>query len=427
MSRVALVVSLCLVAALAVVSFEAARSTAAAPAVSYAERMGTRYTPAPTDMNPAPRVVEIPLPNSLSAEAIWGATGRDACGHIWIGVSERGNGGSAHLFEYAPDSATLTDRGDVISELKYAGLYRSGEGQIKIHTKIIQADDGYLYFASFDEEGESANPAIAPKWGGHLWRLQPKARHWEHLLAIPKGLVAVAGNGNWIYVLGYWDHVLYQYDTKKRTSRSITVGSVRGHVSRNIVTDSRGHVYLPRAREWQPGEISAKPGQLFSAELVEFDTDLKQVGSTRLDHYIDANGVRDSHGLIGLSYVANGSIIVSTHVGYLYRITPANSGAARVEGLGWIHPNGMSYASSLFPIDGERYLAAVTTGNAGFQWVVYDLQNREGRAQALPFEGQDLLYGSSTRDDVGRFYVVGRQKKRPSGSKPILLQVRLAN
>jgi hypothetical protein len=165
MSRLALAVSLCLVASLAAVSFETARSTAAAPAVSYAERMGTRYTLASTDMNPAPRVVEIPLPNSLSAEAIWGATGRDASGHIWIGVSERGNGGSAHLFEYAPDSATLTDRGDVISELKYAGLYRSGEGQIKIHTKIIQADDGYLYFASFDEEGESANPAIAPKWG----------------------------------------------------------------------------------------------------------------------------------------------------------------------------------------------------------------------------------------------------------------------
>jgi hypothetical protein len=428
MSRLTLVVSLCLAAAIAALSFEVAGDAvkaAAAPTVSYAERMGTRYTHAPVSMDATPRVVEIPLPASLNAEAIWGATGRDASGHIWIGASDRVYGGSAHLFEYAPDSGTLTDRGDVVSELKFAGLYRSGEGQIKIHTKIIQADDGYLYFASFDEEGESDTPAIAPKWGGHLWRLQPKARHWEHLLAMPKGLVALAGNGNWIYVLGYWDHVLYQYDTKKRTSRSVTVGSVRGHVSRNIVADSHGHVYLPRGREWLPGEISAHPGELFSAELVEFDTDLKEVGSTRLDHYIDGGSGRDSHGLIGLSYMANGSIIVSTHVGYLYRITPANSGAARVEGLGWIHPKGMSYASSLFPIDGERYLAAVASANAGFQWVVYDLQTREGRAQPLPFEGQDLLYGSSTRDDAGRFYVVGRQKKLPSGSKPILLQVRL--
>jgi hypothetical protein len=153
MSRLGLFMSACLVAAVAALSFEVTRGTAAVRAVSYAERMGTRYTPAPVNMNAAPSVAEIPLPAFLSAEAIWGATGRDASGHIWIGASDRGNGGSAHLLEYEPDSGTLTDRGDVISELKYAGLYRSGEGQIKIHTKIIKADDGYLYFASFDEEG----------------------------------------------------------------------------------------------------------------------------------------------------------------------------------------------------------------------------------------------------------------------------------
>jgi acid phosphatase (class A) len=369
--------------------------------------------------------VEIPLPSSFPAEAIWGSTGRDASGHIWVGVSTRGYGPSAHLLEYAPDTGKFRDRGDVVSELKRAGVWRPGEDQIKIHTKIVQAEDGYLYFASFDEEGESVSRAIKPKWGGHLWRLKPNSDHWEHLRAVPEGMVALAGYGSWIYALGYWDHVLYQYDTKKRAWRSVTVGSVRGHVSRNIVVDLHGHVFVPRAREWRPEEAAAHPMELFSAELVEFDTNLKEVGTTRLNNYIDPHAGRDSHGIIGLAYLANGSIVVSTHRGYLYRITPANSGAAKVEGLGWIYPNGPSYAASLFPVDGERYLAAVTTvEGAPAQWVVYDLRTRQGRARPLPFEIEDpLLYGTSTRDDKGRLYVVGWQKNLPHGHKPIMLQI----
>ena len=404
------------------------------------EAVEASSTPKPIVQSPTPsdrpnsklsslRVVEIPLPSSFPAEAIWGATGRDTSGHIWVGVSTRGYGPSAHLLEYAPDTGKFRDRGDVVSELKHAGVWRAGEDQTKLHTKIFQAEDGYLYFASFDEEGESVSRAIKPKWGGHLWRLKPNSDHWEHLRAVPEGLVALAGYGNWIYALGYWDHVLYQYDTKKQTWRSATVGSVRGHVSRNIVVDLHGHVYVPRAREWRPGEAAARPTELFSAELVEFDTNLKEVGATRLDNYIDPRAGRDSHGIIGLSYLVNGSIVVSTHRGYLYRITPANSGAGKIEGLGWIHPDGPSYAASLFPVDGVHDLAAVTTvEGAAAQWVVYDLRTRQGRARPLPLKVQDpLLYGTSTRDDSGRFYVVGWQKNLPHGHKPVMLQIDIRN
>ena len=156
---------------------------------------------------------------------------------------------------------------------------------------------------------------------------------------------------------------------------------------------------------------------------------MKEVGATRLDNYIDPRAGRDSHGIIGLTYLANGSIVVSTHRGYLYRITPANSGAGKVEGLGWIHPDGPSYAASLFPIDGVHDLAAVTTvEGAAAQWVVYDLRTRQGRARPLPLKVQDpLLYGTSTRDDSGRFYVVGWQKNLPHGHKPVMLQIDIRN
>ena len=406
-------------------SFAVAPSGKPSAAPTYADLMGTTYTTLPADTTLPPRVKEIPI--EIRADAIWGGTGRDASGHIWIGVSDRDAGGSAHLLEYVPDSGAVIDHGDVVSELKQAGVYRQGEGQIKIHTKIIEAQDGYLYFGSFDEEGEDPYRAVPPKWGGHLWRYKPGNQHWEHLRSTPQALVAVAGNGIWIYALGYWDHVLFQYDTLKRTWLQVRVGSIPEHVSRNFVVDRRGHAYVPRVREWQPGEAKVHPDQKFSTELVEFDTDLKEVASTPLGYYVDARSGRDSHGLIGLSYLEDGSIVISTAIGYLYRIMPSDTGAARVEALGWLHPTGNSYPSSIFPIDGNRYLAGVAQGPGGFDWFVYDLMTRKAQTQKLPFMAQAmLLYGSSTRDNQGRFYVVGRQGG-PSGSKPLLLQVEMQN
>ena len=400
--------------------------------VSYADRMGTRYFPAPPDIAERPRVTEIPFPLSPRLDAIWGSTGRDVAGHIWIGVSDNEDWpGSAHLFEYNPTTNALTDHGDVVSELKIAGLYRPGASQNKIHTKIIQAEDGYLYFASFDDVGEDPSKGIVSKWGGHLWRLRPGSTHWEHVHATPEALVAVAGNGRWIYALGYWGHILFQYETRKRTWREVKVGSVPGHVSRNFVVDARGHAYVPRAREWRPDEVKAHPGEAFAADLVEYDTDLRLVASSPLTHYTDAS--YDSHGLVGLAYPADGSIVVSTAVGYLYHIVPPanrDSEAAKVESLGAVSPMGASYPSSLFPIDDDRYLAGVTTsaGAAGIQWFVYDLRTKTSTLQKLPFDGQDLLlYGSSTRDDKGRFYVVGRQARDATGNKPIILRLELAS
>jgi hypothetical protein len=425
--RIAVIASFLLVGGFAIAYFEFSGNAAPAKPLTYADKMGTRYTPAAGDFTGRPKIVEIPIPLFAGAEAIWGGTGRDSSGHIWMGVCARGDGGAAHLFEYVPETGKLVDHGDVVSELKQAGVYRAGEGQIKIHTKIIEADDGYLYFASFDEEGESASRGLTPKWGGHFWRLKPGNGHWEHLRAVPEGIVSVAGNGTWIYGLGYWDHVLYQYDTRKRSWRQVRVGSVRSHASRNIVVDRNGHAYVPRAREWRPNEIAAHPTEPFSAELVEFDTDLKEVGSTPLQYYADFQAGRDSHGLTGLSYLADGSIVIATSIGQLYRITPSDSGVAKVETLGWIHPTGKAYAGSLFPLDGERYLTGVTRSGAGFEWVTYDLVSKKAQVQKLPFEVPEmLLYGSSTRDNKGRFYVVGLQQAQ-RGSKPLLLQVELPN
>src|SRR5947207_5156585 len=80
----------------------------------------------------------IRLPTITGATAIWGATGADATGHIWLGVSS-GTAAhvSAHLVEYDPATDTAVDRGNVLEELKRIGLLREGEIQMTIHTRIV--------------------------------------------------------------------------------------------------------------------------------------------------------------------------------------------------------------------------------------------------------------------------------------------------
>src|SRR5205814_475114 len=109
-------------------------------------------SPAPS----SPRVRVLKPPDFWGEFAIWGATGFDRAGHIFLGMTsndDRGSG-SAHLFEFDPATEAFTDRGNVVAELERLGLRRAHETQMKIHSRIVQASDGYLYFASMDETGE---------------------------------------------------------------------------------------------------------------------------------------------------------------------------------------------------------------------------------------------------------------------------------
>ncbi len=152
---------------------------------------GTQDPPVGTPAPPTVRVIAIP--EFWGSYAIWGATGNDAQGHVWIGVTsndDRGSG-SAHLFEFDPVADALTDRGNVVAELERLKLRRPGETQMKIHSRIVQAADGRLYFTSMDESGENDDGSKLPTWGGHFWRLGP-THVWHHLAAAPQALIAVA-------------------------------------------------------------------------------------------------------------------------------------------------------------------------------------------------------------------------------------------
>ena len=324
---------------------------------------------------------------------------------------------SAHLLRYDPGADTWRDAGAVVEKLKAAGRYREGQGQIKIHSKIVPAADGWLYFASTDEEGESDVAMVPPRWGGHLWRINPRDFEWQHLLAVPEALIATSVSGRYVYALGYWGHVLYQYDVPAGTTRRVVVGSVRGHVSRNFLTDANGHAYVPR--------LSLQPAGRILAELVEYDSDLRELAATPLDFYLGKAAPDSNHGIIGLAYLVDGRMLFTTDRGQLYLIEPKRDGHAVVTAVGWFHPGGEAYAPSLFAFDGKGLLAGVTQRAGRYEWVVFDLATRISGAFALDTKDlrKVLLYGSITRDDAGRFYVAGWASNESGGQRPLVLQI----
>ena len=367
----------------------------------------------------APKAVYIPTPEFDGSNSIFGAVGRDSRGHIWFGISAKGvETPSAHLFEFDPATGKMTDRGDVVSALKSTGVYRDGDQQMKIHSRIVQADDGHIYFASMDEEGEEVEPEVLPTWGGHLWRLRLPERKWEHLARTPEALIAAAEGGRWVYALGYWGHVLYQYDCKTGKVRKVKVGAFDGHVSRNILADPRGHVYVPRVTPGANGDGA-------EAVLIEYDENLKEVAQLPLAHYLKGSPGK-SQGITGFVKLPGGAIAFLTQYGHVALLRPSATGPATIKNIGWLHPRGRSATHSLFTDSTGQYLMGAAKRGKRYQWVVYDLKTRQGRTFPFRIGLEDPkshrrdLYGTAVRDNAGACYLVGGN----SGRNPIVVQVR---
>ncbi len=391
---------------------------------TYADQTGCLFTEPEVAPLESIAAESITVPEFPGRWAIWGSTGRDNRGHLWFGVSA--NGGdppSAHLYEYDPEKRQMTDRGNVVEALRRAGALQVGESQMKIHSRIVQGGDGHLYFSSHDEQGEATDGSHLPTWGGHMWRLRLPENRWEHLFATPEALIAVAGAGRWIYALGYFNHVLYQYDCATGKHQAVTVGSLGGHISRNFFCDLRGHVYVPRLQ----GGAAGLPATTY---LVQFDTELKEQAATRFEFYSQTPN-ESSHGITGVQPLADGTIVFTTDQGFLFRVKPLDFLPSKVEPLGWFHPEGKNYVASLFTDDGKSHVMGYCyrAGPDGYhhEWLVFDLESRSSKA--IPFSlpdagGQAIsnpaLYGSITRDNQGACYLVGLHQ----WNVPIIFRIR---
>lgn len=356
---------------------------------------------------------EIPLPDLPDADAIWGATGRDHLGRIWIGVSGKRFGSSGHLLRFDPATRTWAVVGRVLDELDRAGLAAPGMGQVKLHSRIVQARDGWMYFTSMDEEGERDDGSALPKWGSHLWRVHPETLEWQHRFASRDALIALGAAEGSVWALGYWNHVVVHHDVNSGLTTSTAVGSVGGHISRNLVVDARGHAFVPRVTP----ELSA-------AELIELDRTLVERSRSPMPGYDLPGDPAGNHGITGLVTRADGVALFTTHTGRLYAISPDAKASPRVEPLGDFHPAGGGYAPSLFRLDDGATLAGVVQRGSRFDWVERDIGRRSAFAAEIDTSRWPklLLYGSVTRDDAGRCYVVGRTGTK-DGNRPLVIAV----
>lgn len=238
---------------------------------------------------------------------------------------------------------------------------------------------------------------------------------------MPEGLIATGCTGRYVYALGYFQHVVYQFDTATEGLKKVVVGSVGGHISRNFLVDLNEHAYVPRVTELPDGA--------YRAELVELDTELKEVVVHPLENYA-ASPNFDSHGIVGFSTLINGNIMFLTSKGDLYRLKPGRDQPSVMERFGWIHPGGESYTAFLACPDGGQTLCAVSRRHGGkYEWLTYDILARRGSvleldatSRALLDRPSALVYGSNTIDDQGNAFI-GGWLQVPRGKGPYVLRV----
>jgi hypothetical protein len=178
-----------------------------------------------------------------------------------------------------------------------------------------------------------------------------------------------------------------------------------------------GHAYVPR--------LATRPDGTIAATLVEYGSDLQEVGATPLDNYFGGLSPQMNHGIVGVAYLADGRLLFTTHRGQLYVIQPTADGPALVTAIGFFHPDGEAYAPSLFALGRDALVAGVTERGGRFEWVVMELSTRISGAFPLDTKGLHsvLLYGSVSRDDAGRAYVGGWASSDSGGKRPIMLQI----
>ena len=83
---------------------------------------------------------------------------------------------------------------------------------------------------------------------------------------------------------------------------------------------------------------------------------LTEIQRLPLDHY-RADSSFDTHGLVGFTYLPNGSIVFTSASGFLWRLDPAPQRPATLTELGWFHPEGASYPA--VPVRPRRHTICV--------------------------------------------------------------------
>jgi hypothetical protein len=164
----------------------------------------------------------------------------------------------------------MTDRGDVLAELRRSGLLREGEQQGLVLGPLVRGSDEHLYFAAVGDDGSWNDRRRAPHWGSQLWRLRLPERCWERIAHLP-GVVALAAYDQQLALLAEPGPVLARFDLQKGIHTAEQLAETSWRFEPGLWLDHRGHLFLRRAAAAASGDGS---GPL---SLVELNSPLREL------------------------------------------------------------------------------------------------------------------------------------------------------
>jgi hypothetical protein len=315
---------------------------------------------------------------ALPARGIWSSWG-DGCfasnGRYYTSIGNHlGVDGDARVYEYDPDKRTLRQLLSVQQVLGHQGG-RFGHG--KIHTRIEEMPDGWLYFGTYwgTEPKEEHFAAGFP--GGFLMRCDPRSGRVENLGAlVPKNSFPASNSDParsrvFFYAVNSGDLVVYNTASRRIEFRG---GGEIQNGSRCILLDRSGSAYF-----------STKTGH-----LARWDAASSQISPTKAQLPAGQGQKPDSIPALRAATppLEDGTILATTHPGgQLFRFDPRSE---QVTPLGPTFGSG-EYTTVLALSPDQKYLyyAPGAHGSAvriGVPIVQYEIAT--GRRKVLAFLGE---------------------------------------
>lgn len=340
-----------------------------------------------------------PLSRGHSSHSIWGNMLHASDGHLYIAAGNHEVfGGDSWLYRLRTDDNTIEE---CLSVKAVIGARSGGSavGEAKIHTRLQQAHDGWIYMATMQ-----GGIGHLTKWsqythprqyeGGHLLRYHPLTGHAESLgvIVAHEGLqtMILDAERDLLYFVTWPKKEFVRYDLRTRTTHVFgviawsptTEDGVKQHYARDLFIDREGTVYCTNER----GKLAVLgPGD---SHITDTDFSVREGDSIRT--HVQAS---------------DGTVYLCTSQGHLVRFDPEDRSVAY---LGPTTPGLPVYTPNLALREEHGsliYLAGShgTYAEGGMQLVEFDLRTATHTVHGYMRSELNPAYcyaSAATEDDV---------------------------
>lgn len=364
----------------------------------------------------------IEYPGFPDAHSTWNDIGfSHRYNRVVVGVTNHSD--KVKLFDYNVASGKMTNYGD-ISQL---GNLRDFQWQGKIHSKIIEGKDGYMYFSTDGGESREEYLMEHPSGyaGGYFMKWHPKTKEYVNLgmgmqYESIKDIDLDTATGK-IYAISYPQVHFLVYDPVKNNLKDFgRLGS--SHVPRVLFTDWWGNCYYVDWRQRLVKYQSDKDSLVFAKES--------------LPAFEGTPGGKIVTGITSYAKDPKSNVIyLITYGAKIVAFYPQKEGIGKVVDLGGV-------ADSTYPIQRwQPYVPNLNIGDNGRLYyfvgghdnyiikdktvlMEFDPQSRKHRL-IFSFTTDEIneATGSDTKDKEGNLYFAGRKSlKGYDRSSPFLIK-----